>query len=286
MSSSVSSSMTAATSPPLSPYAQVFAGSGAGSGAKKEDADASVTGAMAMADFPHVRVPRLPHAVVSPDAYSHGEGFLPLSLSASGYSHPSMQELIKRYSPGYRDRANTKNGQSQSQSQSQSAVAYDVQQGRFLRRYRWGCVDPLNPKHCDFVQLREAVFHHMQVSGVFLFSFCSCATMSSLTLFADFATVIHTFFYSFADLQRSDTVSFLFLFLFFWEIAVTVVHSRLPLRKVPCRDSSSTTTPCYNFTPPQRLAPRWQPPTLRIRVVLCFAGTSPPLGAPPSRTAP
>ena len=133
MSSSVSS-MTAATTPPLSPYGHGFS-----------------KFVEAFPEFP-VQVPRLPHAVFSPDAYSHSEGFSPCSIAGHGGQFPpTLQELTKRYSSGYRPK-------------ELAPTVYEIHQGRFLRRYRWGTVDALNPKHSDFVHLRDALFHHMQVS--------------------------------------------------------------------------------------------------------------------------
>jgi len=37
----------------------------------------------------------------------------------------------------------------------------------FLRFYRWGNLDVLDPAHCDFVPLRNAIFHHMDVCSIF-----------------------------------------------------------------------------------------------------------------------
>jgi hypothetical protein len=77
---------------------------------------------------------RLPYALVSPDIYSHSEGVARIP--------PSRHELVQQYTP-----TNTKMSR----------------RGRFLRHYRWGNLDVLDPAHSDFVPLRSAIFHHMEV---------------------------------------------------------------------------------------------------------------------------
>ncbi|KAK7469271.1 hypothetical protein VKT23_003756 [Stygiomarasmius scandens] len=75
---------------------------------------------------------RLPYALISPDSYSHSDGVPRISLSRT--------ELVQFYaSPRI-----TRSGP-----------------GKYVRSYRWGTLDVLDPKHCDFVPLREAIFHHM-----------------------------------------------------------------------------------------------------------------------------
>jgi septin family protein len=37
-------------------------------------------------------------------------------------------------------------------------VAHEPRVGRVGRKFPWGCADPYNPEHCDFVRLKEAVF--------------------------------------------------------------------------------------------------------------------------------
>jgi hypothetical protein len=83
---------------------------------------------------------RLPYALISPDVYSHSDG-VPRKQS-------SRNELFHQYSP----------------------LPYHKPQppklvrGKYLRSYRWGCLDVLDPSHCDFVTLRAAIFHHMKVT--------------------------------------------------------------------------------------------------------------------------
>ncbi|EKM79284.1 hypothetical protein AGABI1DRAFT_39848, partial [Agaricus bisporus var. burnettii JB137-S8] len=76
---------------------------------------------------------RLPYALVSPDIYSHSEGVARIP--------PSRHELVQQYTP------------------SSTKIS---RRGRFLRHYRWGTLDVLDPAHSDFVPLRNAIFHHME----------------------------------------------------------------------------------------------------------------------------
>ncbi|KAJ7134666.1 hypothetical protein C8R44DRAFT_771097 [Mycena epipterygia] len=78
---------------------------------------------------------RLPYALVSPDIYSHSDGVARIP--------PSRHELMLQYTP--------------SQHPSKKNV-----RGKFVRSYRWGTVDVLDPNHSDFMPLRAAIFHHMK----------------------------------------------------------------------------------------------------------------------------
>lgn len=80
---------------------------------------------------------RLPYALISPDLYSHSDGVL--------RNHPSRHELLLQYSPSFHQPPPSK-----------------FIRGRFLRTYRWGTLDVLDPVHSDFVPLRNAIFHHME----------------------------------------------------------------------------------------------------------------------------
>ncbi|THV00813.1 hypothetical protein K435DRAFT_854340 [Dendrothele bispora CBS 962.96] len=79
---------------------------------------------------------RLPYALISPDVYSHSEGVPRMA--------PSRADLVHFYASPRRSLAETR-----------------IEPGKYVRIYRWGTVDVLDPKHCDFVHLREAIFHHM-----------------------------------------------------------------------------------------------------------------------------
>jgi hypothetical protein len=90
--------------------------------------------------------PRLPYALVSPDCYSHSDGV----------NRPALprHELVLQYSPS-------------SRPSSPNAPSTKLVRGKFIRSYRWGFIDVLDPNHSDFLPLRQAIFHHMQVRVVF-----------------------------------------------------------------------------------------------------------------------
>ncbi|KAJ7863053.1 GTP binding protein [Mycena olivaceomarginata] len=69
---------------------------------------------------------RLPYALISPDIYSH-------------------TDLVLQYTPSPHSSTSKKN-----------------LRGKFVRTYRWGSVDVLDPNHSDFIPLRAAIFHHMK----------------------------------------------------------------------------------------------------------------------------
>ncbi|KAF5369461.1 hypothetical protein D9758_002738 [Tetrapyrgos nigripes] len=79
---------------------------------------------------------RLPYALISPDNYSHSDGVPRMSLSRT--------DLVQFYALPRRSLSDTR-----------------IQLGKYVRIYRWGTMDVLDPRHCDFVPLREAIFHHM-----------------------------------------------------------------------------------------------------------------------------
>lgn len=79
---------------------------------------------------------RLPYALISPDIYSHSDGVQRIP--------PPRHELIHQYSPSPHPTPSTK-----------------MLKGKFIRSYRWGSLDVLDPHHSDFLALRTAVFHHM-----------------------------------------------------------------------------------------------------------------------------
>jgi Septin len=86
---------------------------------------------------------RLPYALISPDCYSHSDGV----------NRPALprHELVLQYTPG---RPSSPNNHSTK-----------LVRGKFTRSYRWGFLDVLDPNHSDFLPLRKAIFHHMQVSA-------------------------------------------------------------------------------------------------------------------------
>ena len=81
---------------------------------------------------------RLPYALISPDMYSHSDGV--------SRRLPSRHELVQQYTP--------------STLYSMPTV---FPRAKFVRAYRWGNLDVLDPAHSDFVALRTAIFHHMEV---------------------------------------------------------------------------------------------------------------------------
>ena len=83
---------------------------------------------------------RLPYALISPDMYSHSDGVT--------RRLPSRHELVQQYTPS-----------------THYAMPSHFPRGKFVRAYRWGTLDVLDPNHSDFVSLRTAIFHHMDVSA-------------------------------------------------------------------------------------------------------------------------
>lgn len=108
---------------------------------KKESLNGYVNGSASNNNSPPtspINIPplRLPYALISPDMYSHSDG-VPRIL-------PSRHELVQQYTPS---------------SYPQSKI----NQGKFLRSYRWGNLDVMDHNHSDFLTLRTAIFHHMEV---------------------------------------------------------------------------------------------------------------------------
>lgn len=83
---------------------------------------------------------RLPYALISPEIYSHSDGVTRLPLS--------RHELVQQYTPSHHQPSSPR-----------------LARGKFIRSYRWGSLDVLDPNQCDFLLLRHAIFHHMEVSG-------------------------------------------------------------------------------------------------------------------------
>jgi hypothetical protein len=86
---------------------------------------------------------RLPYALISPDIYSHSDGVTRMPLS--------RHELVNQYTPS-----------------SSDLPSPNIPRGKLIRSFRWGCLDVLDPNHCDFIPLRAAIFHHMEVWGIII----------------------------------------------------------------------------------------------------------------------
>ncbi|KAI6147194.1 hypothetical protein BKA82DRAFT_4150613 [Pisolithus tinctorius] len=80
---------------------------------------------------------RLPYALISPECYSHSDGVARVS--------PPRHELVQQYTPSPHYPTPSK-----------------LVRGKFIRSYRWGSMDVLDPNQCDFMSLRCAIFHHME----------------------------------------------------------------------------------------------------------------------------
>ena len=81
---------------------------------------------------------RLPYALISPDMYSHSDGVSRRALP--------RHELVQQYTPS-----------------THYTPPSQLPRGKFVRSYRWGVLDVLEPSHSDFWSLRNAIFHHMEV---------------------------------------------------------------------------------------------------------------------------
>jgi hypothetical protein len=82
---------------------------------------------------------RLPYALISPDMYSHSDGVSRRALP--------RHELVQQYAPS-----------------THYTPPSQLPRGKFVRSYRWGVLDVLDPSHSDFWSLRNAIFHHMEVN--------------------------------------------------------------------------------------------------------------------------
>lgn len=87
----------------------------------------------------------LPYALISPDNYSHSDGV--------SRPTPSRHELVLQYTPSYHNNILKQRPLSK------------IVLGRWVRSYRWGSLDCMDASHCDFLQLRGAIFHHMKVKA-------------------------------------------------------------------------------------------------------------------------
>lgn len=89
---------------------------------------------------------RLPYALIAPDCYSHSDGV--------NRTTPSRHELVQQYTPS-------------PHSPASSHALSKLVRKKFIRSYRWGFLDVLDHAHSDFLPLRTAIFHHMEVGQVF-----------------------------------------------------------------------------------------------------------------------
>ena len=85
---------------------------------------------------------RLPFSLISPDMYSHSDGVTRPPLS--------RHELIQQYAPA-------------KHLINQNQMPPKIVPGKFVRNYRWGSLDVMDASHCEFLHLRGAIFHHMEV---------------------------------------------------------------------------------------------------------------------------
>jgi Septin len=102
--------------------------------------------------------PLLPFALIAPEKYRWHR----LKPAAEGCTRDAVSESAHPETP-YTDSPVTPAGKSPT-----PALAYsppDDLKGVFVRRFRWGTVDVLDPTHCDFAALRTAVLStHMKVT--------------------------------------------------------------------------------------------------------------------------
>ncbi|KIJ62639.1 hypothetical protein HYDPIDRAFT_94135 [Hydnomerulius pinastri MD-312] len=80
---------------------------------------------------------RLPYALISPEIYAHSDGVTRVPLS--------RHELVQQYTPS-----------------PHHSFPSKLARGKFIRSYRWGSMDVLDPNQSDFMPLRSAIFHHME----------------------------------------------------------------------------------------------------------------------------
>ena len=104
----------------------------------------------------HVKIPPLPHAIISPDMFPS----LP-SLSNLIYSIDNMTDNKMDIDRGV-DYAAGASGADK--VVARRGAMKDSDRGLFLRSFRWGSLNVFDEEHCDFVPLVKAIFFHMEVS--------------------------------------------------------------------------------------------------------------------------
>lgn len=103
--------------------------------------------------------PLLPFAIIAPEKYRWHR----LKPEAEARSKDAVSENARSRNPSSDSPATTPAGKSPSLLHSHSPP--EALKGVFVRRFRWGTVDVLDPKHCDFAALRTAVLStHMKVT--------------------------------------------------------------------------------------------------------------------------
>jgi hypothetical protein len=114
--------------------------------------------------------PLLPFAIIAPEKYRWHKPKPAAEASVKDGASENVQLSISNS-----DSPITPAGKGQSLPHATSIP--DNLKGVFVRRFRWGMVDVLDPTHCDFAALRTAVLStHMKVttssSGVYLCDSC------------------------------------------------------------------------------------------------------------------
>jgi hypothetical protein len=102
--------------------------------------------------------PLLPFAIIAPEKYRWNR----LKPEAEARNRDAMSENVRSRNPSS-DSPITPAGKSPSLLHAPSPP--EALKGVFVRRFRWGMVDVLDPTHCDFAALRTAVLStHMKVT--------------------------------------------------------------------------------------------------------------------------
>jgi hypothetical protein len=115
-----------------------LADAGIGFGIFDHDAAAAADDARRRGRSPSTSACQPPYALVAPEAYAHSDG--------THRPPPARHELVAQYAYGA------------------TPPSRLLARGRHTRAFRWGTLDVLDPRHCDFMALRAAVFHHMEVT--------------------------------------------------------------------------------------------------------------------------
>jgi hypothetical protein len=121
-----------------------LADAGIGFGIFDHDGAGPPDDARRRARSPSASATQPPYALISPEAYAHSDG--------TYRTPPARHELVAQYAYGVNPPSRL------------------LARGRHTRTFRWGTLDVLDPRHCDFMALRTAVFHHMEVNSFLLSS--------------------------------------------------------------------------------------------------------------------
>jgi len=105
----------------------------------------------------------LPFALISPET-------IPERALSKSSRRPTMNSQVSATHAVERDTSGSDCGEERSKGQSPDATSPYLDgppadlRGVFVRKFRWGTIDVLNPDHCDFAALRTAVLStHMMV---------------------------------------------------------------------------------------------------------------------------